>query len=98
MVYSDYMTNTCVIRKNLGVDEDTLTIKWGEPESKRCFYYGETRYLRDKDGYGMVNGKHYLMDTKVSIGDMVDNQVVKVVDNIPEFDGSEALYDVITWN
>ncbi len=98
MVYTDYMTNTCIVKRRVGVDEDTLTLEWGPEETVKCFYYGDVRYNRQSEGLAFVDGKHYLFASPIAVGDIVNGQTVQVVNNIPEFDGSTVLFDVITWN
>ncbi len=98
MNYEDYMVMNCKWEKNLGVDEDTHMPIFGEAVDIKCFSYGKNIFIRQDTSSATVSAKAYIVTDLVKVGDKIDGQVVKSVDNIPDFDGTVPLFECLTWN
>lgn len=92
------MVMTCKWEKNLGVDEDTHMPIFGEAVDIKCFSYGKNIFIRQDTSSATVSAKAYIVTDLVKVGDKIDGQVVKSVDNIPDFDGTVPLFECLTWN
>lgn len=97
MNYNDYMKMTCVYEKKLGLDDDTQMLKYGNPTSMKCFSYGKNIFIRGTDSNAIVSAKVYTLSSPVNVGDKIDGQVIKSVNNVPDFDGSMVLFEALTW-
>lgn len=91
------MTMECTWSKKIEEDEDTLMPGFGVMQNIKCFKYGKTLYVRNADNNSIVSTMAYIVKEEVKVGDILDNQVVKSVDSVPEFDGQFALYECLTW-
>lgn len=98
MNYEEYLTMSCIWQKNLGIDEDTMMQSFDDKKEIKCFSYGKNIFLRENTSSTTVSAKAYIVTEEVKVKDIIDGQVVKSVDNIPEFDGSIPLYICLTWN
>ena len=97
MDYKDYMVMDCVWEKNLGTDEDTHMYKGWDTKNIKCFSYGKNIFIRKDTSSTTVSAKAYIVTDPVKVGDKIDGQVVKSVDNVPEFDGTVPLFECLTW-
>lgn len=91
------MVMNCKWEKNLGVDEDTHMPSFGEAVDIKCFSYGKHIFIRQDTSSATVSAKAYIVTDLVKVGDKIDGQVVKSVDNIPDFDGTVPLFECLTW-
>lgn len=98
MNYSSYMTMNCVWEPSSSINEDTMMREFGEQQNIKCFKYGKNILVIEGDRSTTVSAQAYIVDNNISVGDKLDGQVVKSVDNIPEFDGSVPLKECLTWN
>lgn len=98
MNYEEYLTMSCIWQKNLGIDEDTMMQSFDEEKEIKCFNYGKNIFVRENTSSTTVSAKAYIVTEEVKVKDIINGQVVKSVDNIPEFDGSIPLYICLTWN
>ena len=98
MDYKEYMVMTCSWKKNLGIDEDTRMASFDPAKSIKCFSYGKNIFIRENTSATSVSAKAYVVTDPVSVGDEIDGQIVKSVDNIPEFDGTVPLLVCLTLN
>lgn len=97
MNYNDYMTMQCDWEKKLGNDEDTHMSSFGIKTIIRCFEYGKNVFIRQDTSSATVSAMAYIVTDNVQVGDKINSQVVKSVNNIPEFDGTFPLFECLTW-
>lgn len=99
MYMEKYMTFEAVWEKQIGIDEDTRMPSFAPAETIKCFEYGKNVFLREDNSSTMVSAKAYLTLENVELGDKIDGQVVKSVNNYPEnWDANKQLFEVLTWN
>ena len=98
MNYENYMKMTCIWQKNSEIDEDTQMLNYGTETEIKCVKYGKNIFIRESDSATVVSAMAYIVTDEVAVGDKIDGQVVKSVNNIPEFDGTMCLYECLTWN
>jgi hypothetical protein len=97
MDYKDYMVMNCQWQKNLGKDEDTHMPSFGVAVDIKCFSYGKNIFIRQDTSSTTVSAKAYIVTDLVKVGDKIDGQVVKSVNNVPDFDGTVPLFECLTW-
>ena len=97
MDYKDYMVMSCNWQKNLGKDEDTHMPSYDSTVDIKCFSYGKNIFIRQDASSTTVSAKAYIVTDLVKVGDKIDEQVVKSVDNISDFDGTVPLFECLTW-
>lgn len=98
MDYKEYMIFSCLWEKNLDIDEDTHMQRFGTKTKLKCFKYGKNVFIRQDSSSTTISAQSYVVMCEVKVGDKIDNQVVKSVDVIPDFDGKTPLYECLTWN
>lgn len=98
MDYDSYLSMQCIWRAKLAEDPDTLLSTYDEPTVLKCFKYGSNVFERNQRSEAIVNEQTYILNKRVNTGDLIDDQVVRSVYEIPDFDGHIQLYRVLTWS
>lgn len=88
-----YLTMTCSYEKNEGYDEEFMTAGYAAAVTIPCFRYGDIRNIRTVDAQDNMSDQTYLIAEHVKAGDKIDGQVVRRVFEIPDFDGTNCLYE-----
>lgn len=94
-----YMTFKVEWQKYIGMDEETMTSIYSNPEIVDVFIYGKNIYIQESDKQAVVSAKVYLTLADVKVKDILDKQVVKSVSSYPEsWDSRVQLFECLTWN
>lgn len=94
-----YMTFTSQWQKLKEVDEDTQMADYEEPVDIKTFIYGKNVFIRENESHTTVSAKCYLTLENVSVGDLLDGQVIKSVSSYPEsWNQDKQLYECLTWD
>ena len=98
MDYEPYMVMTSKWKKKTGQDPDSLMPTYSSKSTTiKCFKYGKTIFIRGTTSNTTISAMAYVITDPVKVGDILDDQVVKSVDNIPDFDGTFPLFQALTW-
>lgn len=93
-----YMTFEAVLERYEGMDPNTRTSKFGDPEDIKVFKYGKDIFIRGNTSATTVTAQVYLSVTEIKVKDRLDGQVVKSVNHYPEsWNSSKILYEALTW-
>lgn len=94
MTIDSYLTMECNWTKKGNIDPEFRTPTLDETVEIACFKYGSTLGIRTSDTNTEMSDMTYLVKENVQVGDKIDNQIVRNVVMIPEFNGTEVLYEV----
>ena len=97
MNYSEYMKMECVVEKYLGENENTSESKYDTPKTIKCFKHGKRLYVRDEFSSAIVSAQSYIVEEELTEKDIIDGQVIKSIDLIPDFDGGVPIRECLTW-
>lgn len=98
MDYKKYMIHNCVWEKNLCMDEDTHMPVFDRAITLKCFKSGKDIFIRDNQNATVIKASSYIVTDVLNVGDKLDGQVIKSVDNIPDFKPTFPIYECLTWN
>lgn len=98
MNMNKYLTFDAEWKKCIGEDEDTRMLAYKDAVKIKCFKYGKNIFLRENTSSTTVSAQAYIVTEEVKVKDIINGQVVKSVNNIPEFDGTVPLFECLTWN
>jgi len=97
MIYKDYMLYPVTLERMTGKDPDTRMDSYGAPEVIKVFRHGGLARIHTGQGDTTVSMQKYSTVDDIKIGDKINGQVVQSVEIVPEFDGSEPLFEVTCW-
>jgi hypothetical protein len=99
MDYESYMMHTCVWNEFLGEDEDTRSATYGPDKIIKCFKSGKNKYIREEGSGTLIVAKPIVVMDSVKGRDKIDSQVVKSINEIPDFDRPDfPIRECLTWD
>lgn len=94
MDIESYLTMKCVYEKRIPEDAEFMTEEFAAAREIACFRYGDRINLLTSDTVDRLSAQTYLVVEDVKPGDKIDGQLVSVVNDVPDFDGSNQLHEV----
>lgn len=97
MIYEEYMLFPVTWEQSTGTDPDTRMDSYAAPVNIKVFRYGSFQFIRDAQSGSKVSAQKYITVDAVTLGDKINGQVVKSCEPIPEFDGTQPIFEVVCW-